>query len=403
MIFFDHQTFLYQNYGGISKLFSEVLQYLHNNNVSFQISLEQTLNHNILNRSYYKGNKITSVSFENDPNKWLTNFPFPGKGYLHKLYTTRAIQKENLNKSLIWDTAITNSLELLSQKEVSVFHPTYFDDYYMEFLSQKDLPLVITIFDLIHERFPGYFGFSDFVIKNRRKLLERANKIISISNSTKNDLVYFYNIPEDKIKVIHLASETKEIERLDNFLFQDFILFVGDRWSYKNFQGFIRASAPFLKKSKSIVICAGSVPFSAEETKLFETLGISGLIVHYPILNSNELGELYSKAKFFVFPSLYEGFGIPLLEAMSYGCPIACSNTSSFPEVVGNAAVQFDPWDSESIEEAMYEIFNSESKREDLKKKGNLRVKNFSWEKCGSEHLEVYKSLSKKPLVLGSI
>ena len=141
------------------------------------------------------------------------------------------------------------------------------------------------------------------------------------------------------------------------------------------------------------MVCAGS-SFSKSEIDLFESLKVKEKIVYFEV-DDNELAFLYSKAKLFVFPSLYEGFGIPILEAFNCGCPVALSNTSCFPEVAGNAAVYFDPTDEKSILNAVESVIYDEKKANSLRKKGFEQAKNFSWEKTAKETKKVYQKAMK--------
>ena len=389
MILFDHQTFVFQRYGGISRMFSEIMEYLYEKNVDFHLPIFYTENANIVNRSYYKSTKSDLVTHLPGPKDWSFQGAFPGKGRLYNI-----VKRMNDKK---WSRVhgANNDLvnNLLKNNQVRVFHPTYFDNYYFATVNQYNKPFIITIYDLIHEKFMGLFPLNDMVIQNRFDICSRASLIIAISESTKKDLIEIYNIDPKKIKVIHLASslESSPLSPVKNFMLKDYILYMGDRWIYKNFKNFIHSVLPIIKKYKVMVVCAGSHPFNHEENQFLDSLGIRGKVMHIPISNDGNISWLYSNARLFVFPSLYEGFGIPLLEAMSQNCPVVCSNTSSFPEVVGNAAVTFDPWEIDSMTASIQSVFESETLRNDLIKKGKEQLTKFNWKKCGEEHLKLYK------------
>ena len=146
-------------------------------------------------------------------------------------------------------------------------------------------------------------------------------------------------------------------------------------------------------KSRFKLVAFGGGAFSYSEKKFFREIGLSKNNIIQERGNDQKLIEAYKKASLFVYPSLYEGFGIPPLEAMSLGCPVACSNTSSIAEVVSNAGVYFDPYSVESISNTIKFILYDDSLRKELIKKGEKRIKYFSWEKCSLETYNLYKKL----------
>lgn len=389
MILFDHQTFIFQKYGGISRMFSEIMKYLHEHNVEFQLPIICSDNANLTGKPFYKPTSPNFTKEIPDIEDWLIRGAFPGKGRAYSIarmfYDRKKKRLHPENKSLV--------LEVLKKLPVKVFHPTYFDDYFLDTVSRTKKPFIITVYDLIHEKFMGYFSKEDLVLKNRRELCRRAEHIIAISESTKKDLMEIYNIEPEKISVIHLASSLKTASSVpirDSFL-KDYILFVGDRWYYKNFTQFLYSVEKIIKKHKIMVVCAGSRPFTKEETGFMDSLGILGKVVQIPVADDGNLAWLYSNARLFVFPSMYEGFGIPILEAMSMNCPVVCSSTSSFPEVAGDAAETFDPWDTESMKYAIETVFESDVKRNRLIKQGAVQAEKFSWEKTNQAHMSLYK------------
>jgi glycosyltransferase involved in cell wall biosynthesis len=171
-------------------------------------------------------------------------------------------------------------------------------------------------------------------------------------------------------------------------------LFVGNRGIYKNFTFFIKSISPLLFEEKDLyLVCAGGGDFSYDEIHLFDDLKIKGKVLHYPITHDSTLSQLYQKAALFAFPSLYEGFGIPVLEAFSCGCPVAVSNSSSLPEVGGEAVKYFDPNNLESIQKVVDEIVHNNSLQDTLRSRGYQRLKLFSWEKTAQNTKKVYDNL----------
>jgi glycosyltransferase involved in cell wall biosynthesis len=228
----------------------------------------------------------------------------------------------------------------------------------------------------------------------KHKTILASNKIVAISQSTKNDIIKIIGLQEEKIDVIHLASSLRYNPEKDQNTWRDYIFYVGDRGGYKNFIPFVKSISHLLKKYKLSLICAGANQFTWKERFLIYQLGISKFVKHIPIQGESHLASLYKHALFFVFPSLYEGFGIPLLESMNIGCPVVCSNTSSFPEVAGDAALYFDSNAVDSISSAIQRMIESDSLRKELSEKGKIQSQKFSWEKTSQKHLELYKKLS---------
>jgi glycosyltransferase involved in cell wall biosynthesis len=195
--------------------------------------------------------------------------------------------------------------------------------------------------------------------------------------------------------VTHLGfkdfSSFKEYKK-KTFSDKKYLLFVGRRAIYKNFNALLKAysSSEELMKNFNIIQFGGN-KFSKEEIELIKSLKIDqSNIIH---LNGNDktLFDLYSNASALILPSLYEGFGLPILEAMSIGCPVVCSNTSSLPEVAGSAVKYFDPKNYEDIKEAIISVVFSSTYKNELIKLGYDQVKKFSWEKCAKDTLKIYK------------
>ena len=263
----------------------------------------------------------------------------------------------------------------------------------LEFLINK--PFVITVYDMIHELFPEFFP-NDPTSSYKDQLIKEAQKIIAISNNTKQDLMKIYNVHEDKIEVIHLGCSFNDRDlsaKRHNNLPKEYILYVGERKNYKNFRFFIESIVPLFKNRPDLeVICAGSHSFNESEKELLQNLNLSKKVVHYP--GSDEfLLDLYRNAIAFVFPSMYEGFGIPVLEAFSAGCPVICSNTSSFPEIAGDAAFFFDPYDKDSIRDSVKSVISDTNLRKEMINKGFEKIKGFSWQETANRTKKLYKSL----------
>jgi len=366
-ILYDHQIFTTQKYGGISRYFYELIKELNKmDDVETHISLLVSNNHYLSDKNLVKFLNIL-------PNKY-----FKGKFRIFNL----------INKP---KTILT-----LKKKQFDVFHPTYYDPYFLKYLEDK--PFVLTVYDMIHEKLSDYFSKNDRTTKKKKILVEKSCKIIAISESTKNDLCKIFQVNPEKVSVIHLATSfesinAKAIENLPN----KYLLFVGGRGGYKNFNFMINSIADIIKRYNIFLICAGGRKFKKDEIELFYKLGIGKMIIQIPASDS-ELKFLYQNAIAFIFPSLYEGFGIPVLESFACGCPVVLSNTSSFPEIARDAAIYFDPYDINSIRKSVENLIKNNQLRIQLIQKGFERLKHFSWSKTAFETLQVYKQVLDKNL-----
>jgi glycosyltransferase involved in cell wall biosynthesis len=386
-ILYDHQMFYRQNYGGVSRYYCELMnQFSRDPGISFILSLRYVQNDNL-------------EQFPQLNQYWSNRYNF--------LYDNRLIsfmqEKIRFNALNFGLNYIINnqgeSVRLLKKQDFDVFHPTYYEPYFLKFLQKK--PYVITVYDMIHELFPQYFKPGDHTRTWKKNLIENAGAVITISENTKQDILKFNTIDPDLVQVIHLGNPldnrnnpSRMSPNSDPIVpKKPYLLFVGGRGAYKNFDFFIESITEILYKNEELqVICAGSLPFSPKERKSLEKMNIAHK-VHYVKINDAILKNLYKNARAFVFPSLYEGFGLPVLEAFSSGCPVILCNSSSFPEIGGDAAMYFEPHNRESIVDAVEKVLFNERYREELIKKGSDRLKLFSWEKTASSTKKVYDTL----------
>ena len=355
-ILFDHQIFLAQKYGGISRYFVELVKKYDSLNQKYSLPIHYS------NNVYLEDIKKIKVFQENK----FSNKLFY---YINRLIMNKYIKKDNFD----------------------IFHPTYYDPYFLKNLKK---PYVLTIYDFMHEKFKDMFSPKDMNITWKKECAMKADRIIAISENTKQDIIHYYGISADKIDVVYLSSSLKRInEDFRLSLPKKYILFVGNRSRYKNFNTFIRAVAPLLDQENELnVICAGGGAFSQDEQMSFKEIGITEKVKYFNI-DDKILACLYQKAICFVFPSLYEGFGIPVLEAFHCSCPVALSNQGSLPEVGGKAVEYFDPNSLESILKAIKSLYYDSSRREELKQLGAIQAKKFSWEKTAEQTIAVYNKV----------
>ena len=276
------------------------------------------------------------------------------------------------------------------KKHYDIIHPTYYDPYILDHYDGK---LVITIHDMIHEIFPDMF--QQWNRDAKKKMALAADHIVTISECTKKDILKYYpDINENKISIIPLASSLKELNEIDRVINHRYILFVGTRNSYKNFVNFFKAVSSILVKDKNLyLVSVGGGKYDGAEREL-----IGSLIDRCIQINADDrtLISLYTYAECFVFPSLYEGFGIPLLEAFSCKCPVVASDASSLPEVAGDAAIYFNPYDisdmSAKIELAVYD----EKCKAAMVNRGIDRLRAYDWNKSTDMLVGCYQSLLDK-------
>jgi len=364
-ILYDHQIFTQQQYGGISRYFYELICRFDGKKSSCEVATLHSSN------AYYNETHNSKL------NKYLPNDHFRGKERI-KLY---------LNSK--------KSLKEVKKSNFDVFHPTYYDNYFLKNINKK--PFVVTFHDMIHEKLSDQFidlKSDNRILDNKKRLLEYSSKVIAISETTKQDIIKIFGVDSKKIEVIyHGNSLTNYIENHIRLVEEDYILFVGNRSGYKNFDFFITAMADLLISNNLKLICAGGDNFTPKELSLLQALKLQNKVFFKKIINDDTLTNYYANALFFCFPSLYEGFGIPVLEAFACGCPILLSNGGSLPEIGDDAALYFEPTNKDSLLSAAYKLLNDEMLRKKLVEKGYTRLHQFSWDCTYQDHLKVYESI----------
>lgn len=362
-VVYDSQAFVMQEYGGISRYFHELFK-------QFETQDDMSL----------------GLPFLFSKNHYLTK---QNKRFLIKYTKRNYILKK---KAQVFNNIITN--QYLLNTDFDLFHPTYYSEYFLRSLKKK--PYVLTVHDLIQEKFRVYFPNTEKNTAMKKMLIDKASRIIAVSNHTKQDLIGLFGVNESKIDIVYHGNSiigNQPLIEIQQRLPEQFLLFVGTRDGYKNFKTFLTAMSLLLCQYPELnIVCAGGGPFKSDELALINKLRIQKRILQLK-LDDNSLGYIYSKAVCFVFPTLYEGFGIPLLEAFSNRCPVACSNTSSLPEVGGDAAVYFLPTDTDSISATVRDLIENQQLRNDLIQKGIKRIAQFSWQKTAEETKNVYQKV----------
>lgn len=362
-IFYDYQIFCIQDFGGISKYFSKIIHYFQSKAVGIEplVAIKFTNN-------YHLQQEVKDLKTL----KFLPSTQVVGKyralDTINRFFTIKKLKTD-----------------------FDLFHPTYYNPYFLKYLNQK--PFVLTVHDMIHELFPDYYPTHDQTTQHKKQLADQAAKIIAISENTKKDLVRLLGIPPEKIEVIyHGCTLSTRQPKPGPALPKDYFLFVGQRAGYKNFQLLLTAFRSLLPKYPHLALVCVGKPFSPEERLFLEKHELAQQVIHRQ-LSDDELAWAYGQAICLVYPSLYEGFGIPILEAFHNACPTVLSRASCFPEIALDAAIYFEPDRPESLQEALEKIYLDKKLRQKLIERGQKRAQDFSWKKTARATLKVYQSV----------
>lgn len=382
-VLYDYQAFSWQKWGGVSNCFVQLIKNLPND-VSYKIAVRETDNVHLLE------SKICDVSpCHLSGDNFLTKEFFPGKYRLYRWYTRLFPNKTSAGLNSQY------AKELLKEQNFDIFHPTFFDDYYLKYIGHK--PFVLTIHDMIPELV--YENNNDPQIFAKQYLAKKATHIIAVSENTKQDIIKVLHIPEDKISVVYHGAPDIDDYPKERALDFKYLLYVGGRnLPYKNFRPMLKSIAKLLLDSNDLkLVCTGN-DFSKEEKNLINELRLQGKVEHRFFHNDRELLNLYHNAECFIFPSLYEGFGIPILEAYKAECPVLLNKKSCFPEIAGNAAVYFTlDKERDNLCEVLDKFLNSSDKsKQELIKRQNERVKLFTWSKSARTLSNVYAEVIGK-------
>jgi glycosyltransferase involved in cell wall biosynthesis len=270
----------------------------------------------------------------------------------------------------------------------------------------KNCISITTIHDLIPYIMPETVGkgYLKRFISQMPEIVQNSDMIITVSEFSKKDIMRIFDVPEDRIKVTHLASDSifKPIDKTEakRFLAEnygindDFILYLGGFSPRKNVKSILLAFSRIYKnlsKDYKVVIIGPSKDEHAFLIKFCESLNISEKVHFTGYVPNEHLPWFYNGSSVFVYPSLYEGFGLPPLEAMSCRVPVITSNVSSIPEVVGDAAVLINPFDTEEFKDALEKVLENSELSQSLAEKGYARSKEFAWDITAAKTLNVYE------------
>jgi len=362
-IAYDYNIFFSQKYGGISRYFCSIIKEIIKEKGENQIKIFSPL---------FKNRYLLEISKKFRTGIYIPRFP-----------------TYNYLKTFVENT----SFKQIKNSDFEIIHSTYYNSKIIDIKNKKK---VITVYDLIHEKFSKLYGKNN--LYNKKKTIENADHIICISENTKKDLLEYYNLDENKVSTIHLGfdhlSEDYSKLNFDNLLLpKNFILFVGSREKYKNFDLLLEA----YRSKKNImndfqIVCFGGGKFTKKEINKFNRFELIDKVKNYQG-NDILLSYLYTKTQLFVFPSEYEGFGLPLIEAMSLNCPVLASENNTFIEIAKDSIHYFK---NNSLEDLSFKIeflLNSKNDLNSKKSKAFELSRQYTWKKCTKKTLEIYKKL----------
>jgi glycosyltransferase involved in cell wall biosynthesis len=366
---FDHQIFSKQRYGGISRYFFELASRLPAHGVS-EVCVVAPLHINLY---------LTADSAHRFTSGRYVHYKFRSR--LPNVLFTRVIGLANrFAAPLAWRGA-----------NPDIVHESYFATTPVGRAQRR----VVTIHDMTHDLFPDEVPLARRWVAAKRAAVNRADHVICVSENTRRDLVRLYGIDPARTSVVHhgysLTGQTNAA-KVESGGRRPSLLYVGHRGGYKNFRTMLQAysSSPVLREFE--LIAFGGHPLLPDEQKEIGRLGIADR-VRFESGSDQELAARYRTATAFIYPSKYEGFGIPPLEAMSHGCPVVCSNAASIPEVVGDAGLYFDPNNSEELRTTLERVATTEGLQADLRARGYARIAAFSWDKCAAETARIYREI----------
>lgn len=358
-ILYEPEVFSIQDFGGVSRYFYELIDHA---GPTLNCELPVVLSNNI----YLKERKHTHHL------QFMPGLPVPGGWrvirYANRCAAQKAIQRQNFD----------------------VFHPTLNNSaYFLDALGNK--PFVITIHDMISTLFGEYYGQPDATLA---LLASRAARIITVSEHSRADLLRLLPIAPEKVKVVYHGHAARDYPHQtlptcpDNYL-----LFIGKRDNYKNFGCLVEAFGRLVRQDQLDLhlVCAGGGNFTAAEQQQLRQVGVERRTHQFGYLSDGQLNQLYRGARAFVFPSQYEGFGFPILEAFSQHCPVVLSQASCFPEIAQDAALYFNPQNARELQAQLIRVLCDRELRLTLTRRGQTRVRDFTWTRAVARTRQVYE------------
>lgn len=368
-ILYDGEVYDWQGAGGINRYFANIISRL-------PADLEPVL----------LAGQMRDLNFPSHPNLRIYEYGVRSPkverfSYRLGLYYTK------LRDRLLTENCVRGRFDLV--------HPTYYKLMTRRPVGSYRAPTVLTVWDMIHELFPKEMDSTGEHAELKKKAILAAQRIICISENTKKDLLERYRIDESRVSVTYLASEIDASLSYgpEPVSQRPYYLYVGSRSRYKNFDMLLDAFAKAVSVRPELGLCVVGGSFTEAEKRLIEDLKLTEHVEHYGYATDSHLAKLYRHSLALVYPSLYEGFGIPPLEAMSCGTVAVVSNASSLPEVVDDAGVLFDPRDTDELIDILLSLLDDKGMRESLILRGGKRAKEFDWDKTVAQTVAIYRSM----------
>ena len=341
---------------------------------------------------------LSEIDDQNEYNLYLLN----NCDYKLKKSNFNNIRMSKLHNNGYLRSTLTFPVELW-RNPVDIFHGLYS----IPILKLKRA--VLTMFEFSWLLFPQYYSKRVTIPAGAmiKMAVSRASMVITGSKFMKEEVLNYFKIPEERIEAIPLGVDEVFFEHMNEAdirdmrkrfkIEADYILAVGDLWPKKNMERLVAAFC-ILKKSKNfdleLVLTGGNLWKSEQLFRKIHSSGFKDSIIMTGYVSPRDLKLLYQGAQLFVFPSLYEGFGLPVLEAMASNTPVAVSNISSIPEVAGDAGVYFDPYNTENIASTILKVIDNSELRERLIKRGRERAEKFTWLKVSERTLFIYRNIA---------
>lgn len=303
-----------------------------------------------------------------------------------------------IDRNIIWEQ-IYLPISLRKENLDLFFSPSYTIPFFIKGRA------IVTIHDISYEVNPEWFPLREALIRRlfTRLSVRKADAVITISEFSKKDILRFYSLNDQKIKVIYPAPESIFNSTIYRDSIEDvkeryntgerFILYVGSILNRRPIEILLKAFSKVTNKDKGlklVIVGENRTRPKKDLDGLIKNLGIEGSVIHLDYVSDNELALLYRTAHIFIYPSLYEGFGLPLLEAMASGTPVIAPNLASFPEIVRDNGILIDRMDEDEISTAILKVIGDNSLRDDYRKKGKERAAEFSWQDSARKHLELF-------------
>ena len=359
-VLYEPDVFSIQDFGGVSRYFHELIDHA---GPDLTCELPVVLSNNL----YLRDRKHTQHR------QFFPGLPIPGAWRVIQCTNRRAARRA------------------IERQDFDVFHPTMNDSaYFLDLLGHK--PLVLTIHDMIPSLFGEYYGPDNSTLE---LLAKRAAHIITVSEHTRADVLRLLPVAAERVSVVHHGHRMRSHwpaalpQCPDHYL-----LFIGKRTAYKNFGALVTALGLLVRREAPglHLVCAGGGAFTPAELLLLAQAGVTDRVHQFNYLTDGQLDRLYRGARAFVFPSRYEGFGLPILEAFGQQCPVVLSRASCFPEIAQDAALYFDPQDAEDLHAQLARLLHDPQLRQCLTRRGQVRRRDFTWERTVAGTCRAYEA-----------